>query len=71
MKSSLSRAVTAAGLGISLWFTSIAALSVPAQAQTAPKDQTSQGASQQQAQQPAQQQTASQPTTRKTLSTND
>ena len=76
MKSSLSRAVTAIGLGVSLWFTSIAALAVPVQAQnqpqsqkqsvppqTTPKDQKSQGTDQQQ--------TASQPSTRKTLSTGE
>ena len=76
MKSSLSRAVTAFGLGVSLWFTSIAVLAGPVQAQdpstgqkqsepqqTTPKDQKSQGT--------PQQQTTSQPSTKKTLSTGD
>ena len=76
MKSCFSRTVTAIGLGVSLWFTSIAALTGPVQAQdqtqsqkqaapqqTAPKDQKSQGADQQQ--------TASQPSTKKTLPTAD
>jgi hypothetical protein len=75
MKSCFSRTVTAIGLGVSLWFTSIAALSGPVQAQdqsqskkqsapqqTVPKDQKSQGADQQQ--------TASQPS-RKTLPTGE
>jgi beta-barrel assembly-enhancing protease len=76
MKSCFSRTVTAIGLGVSLWFTSIAALAGPVQAQdqsqsqkqsgpqqTAPKDQKSQGADQQQ--------TTSQPSTKKTLPTAD
>jgi hypothetical protein len=76
MKSCFSRTVTAIGLGVSLWFTSIAALSGPVQAQdqsqskkqsapqqTVPKDQKSQGADQQQ--------TTSQPSTKKTLPTGD
>src|SRR5258708_23718837 len=75
MKSCLSRTVIAIGLGVSLWFTGIAALAGPVQAQdqsqsqkqsapqqTAPKDQKSQGADQQQ--------TASQPS-RKTLPTGE
>lgn len=75
MKSSFSRAVTVFGLGVSLWFTSIAALAGPVQAQdpstsqkqsepqTTPKDQKSEGTSQQQ--------TTSQPSTKKTLSTGE
>jgi len=76
MKSCFSRTVTAIGLGVSLWFTTIAALAVPVQAQdqpqsqkqsapqqTVPKDQKSQGADQQQ--------TASQPSTKKTLPTSE
>ncbi|HYR77926.1 MAG TPA: M48 family metallopeptidase [Pyrinomonadaceae bacterium] len=76
MKSCFSRTVTAIGLGVSLWFTSIAALAGPVQAQdqtqsqkqsapqqTAPKDQKSQGADQQQ--------TASQPSSKKTLPTGE
>jgi hypothetical protein len=76
MKSCFSRAVTAIGLGVSLWFTSIAALAGPIQAQdqtqsqtqsappqTTPKDQKSQGTSQQQ--------TTSQPVSRKPLSTGE
>ena len=76
MKSCFSRTVTAIGLGVSLWFTTIAALAGPVQAQdqsqgqkqavpqqTVPKDQKSQGADQQQ--------TASQPSTKKTLPTNE
>ena len=60
MKSSLSHAVTAIGLGASLWFTSIAAVAGPVQAQdqsqtqkqstptqTTPKDQKSKGTDQQ------------------------
>jgi len=75
MKSCFSRTVTAICLGVSLWFTSIAALAGPVQAQdqsqsqkqsapqqTVPKDQKSQGADQQQ--------TASQPS-RKTLPTGE
>jgi len=75
MKSCFSRTVTAIGLGVSLWFTSIAAMAGPVQAQdqpqsqkqsapqqTVPKDQKSQGADQQQ--------TASQPS-RKTLPTGE
>jgi len=76
MKSCFSRTVTAICLGVSLWFTSIAALAGPVQAQdqpqsqkqsapqqTVPKDQKSNGADQQQ--------TASQPSTRKTLPTGE
>jgi hypothetical protein len=76
MKSCFSRTVTAIGLGVSLWFTSIAVLAGPVQAQnqsqsqkqsapqqTVPKDQKSQGADQQQ--------TTSQPSTKKTLPTGD
>lgn len=75
MKSSFSRAVTVFGLGVSFWFTSIAALAGPVQAQdpstsqkqsepqTTPKDQKSEGTSQQQ--------TTSQPSTKKTLSTGE
>jgi len=76
MKSCFSRTVTAIGLGVSLWFTTIAALAGPVQAQDqpqsqkqsapqqiVPKDQKSQGADQQQ--------TASQPSTKKTLPTNE
>jgi predicted Zn-dependent protease len=77
MKSCFSRAVTAIGLGVSLWFTSIAALAGPVQAQdqsqsqgqnqsvppqTTPKDQKSQD---------PQPQTASQPANKKTLSTGE
>ena len=74
MKSSLSRAVTATGLGLSLWFTSIAALAVPVQAQDKPQDQKQTTSTQTQKDQKAQttaQQTASQPSTKKTLSTNE
>jgi len=76
MKSCFSRTVSAIGLGVSLWFTTIAALAGPVQAQDqpqsqkqsapqqiVPKDQKSQGADQQQ--------TASQPSTKKTLPTNE
>lgn len=76
MKSCFSRVVTAIGLGGSLWFTSIAALAGPVQAQdqtqsqtqsaapqTTPKDQKSQGADQKP--------TASQPVNKKTLPTNE
>ncbi len=76
MKSCFSRTVTAIGLGVSLWFTTIAALADPVQAQdqpqsqkqsapqqTVPKDQKSQGADQQQ--------TASQPSTKKALPTSE
>ena len=75
MKSCFSRTVTAIGLGVSLWFTTIAALAGPVQAQdqpqnqkqsappqTAPKEQKSQGSDQQ---------SASQPTSNKSLPTNE
>ena len=76
MKSSLSRAVTAIGLGISLWFTSIAALAGPVQAQDQPQDQKQSTSPQtttkdQKSQAATQQQTASQPANRKTLSTGE
>ncbi|MEK6335518.1 MAG: M48 family metallopeptidase [Acidobacteriota bacterium] len=75
MKSSLSRAVTATGLGISLWFTSIAALAVPVQAQDKSQDQkqttSTQTTQNEQKTQTNAQQTASQPATKKTLSTNE
>jgi hypothetical protein len=76
MKSSLSRAITAIGLGISLWFTSIAALAGPVQAQDQPQDQKQSTSPQttpkdQKSQAATQQQTASQPANRKTLSTGE
>jgi peptidase M48-like protein len=73
MKSSLSRAVTAIGLGVSLWFTSIAAVAAPVQSQdqtqgqtqttpqTTQKDKKSQGPEPQ----------PSQPVNKKPLSTNE
>jgi hypothetical protein len=73
MKTSFSRAVTAIGLGVSLWFGSIAALAGPQQ----PKDQA-QGQSQPTSSQTAQNQTATttqapeqQASNKKPLSTND
>ncbi len=61
MKSCFSRTVTAIGLGVSLWFTTIASLAGPVQAQDQPQSQK----------QSAPQQTASQPTSKKTLPTNE
>ncbi len=61
MKSCLSRTATAIGLGFSLWFTTIASLAGPVQAQDQPQSQK----------QSAPQQTASQPTSKKTLPTNE
>src|SRR5712692_2514738 len=73
MKSHLSRAVTAIGLGLSLWVTTVAALAAPqSQDQTKGQNQTKES--------PAQkdktgadktQQPATQPASNKTLSTNE
>jgi predicted Zn-dependent protease len=68
MKSCLSRAATAIGLGASLWFTSIAAVAAPVQSQDQPQPKPS--ASPQTTQKPPQQ-PASQPTTRRPLSTSE
>jgi hypothetical protein len=76
MKSSLSRAATATCLGLSLWFTSIAALAGPVQAQDKPQDQKQSTATQttpkdQKSKGSTPQQSASQPANNKTLSTNE
>lgn len=75
MKSSLSRAATATCLGLSLWFTSIAALAGPVQAQDKPQDQkqstTTQTPKDQKSQSTSKQQTPTQPSNGKTLSTSE
>jgi len=75
MKSSLSRAATATCLGISLWFTSIAALTGPVQAQDKPQDQTQSTTTQttpkDQKSQSTKQPTTTQPSNGKTLSTSE
>ena len=79
MKSCLSRAVTAIGLGASVWFTSVAALAGPVQTQDQPQTQK-QSTSTQTPQTPKdqkskdtdqQQQSTSQPTSKKPLSTGE
>ncbi len=72
MKSCFSRAVTAIGLGVSLWFTSIAAVATPVQSQDQSQGQN-QSAPQatQKDKKPEQQQPASQPVNRKPLSTGE
>ena len=63
MKSSLSRAVTAVGLGASLWFTSIAAVAgqVQTQDQSQGQNQSTTAQKDKKSQSPEQQQPASQP----------
>lgn len=79
MKSCLSRAVTAIGLGASVWFTSVAALAGPVQTQDQPQTQK-QSTSTQTPQTPKdqkskdtdqQQQSTSQPASKKPLSTGE
>ena len=73
MKSSLSRAVTAVGLGASLWFTSIAAVAgqVQTQDQSQGQNQSTTAQKDKKSQSPEQQQPASQPANKKPLSTNE
>jgi beta-barrel assembly-enhancing protease len=78
MKSHLSRAVTAIGLGLSLWVTTVAALAAPQQTknptQADPQSTTSQPGEKDQnskASKDKSQQPATQPANNKTLSTND
>jgi beta-barrel assembly-enhancing protease len=75
MKSCLSRAVTAIGLGASVWFTSIAALAGPVQTQDQPQTQkqstSTQTPTDQKSKGTDQQQPASQPANKKTLSTGE
>lgn len=78
MKSCLSRAVTAIGLGASVWFTSVAALAGPVQTQDQPQTQkpststqTPQTPKDQKSKDTAQQQPTSQPASTKPLSTGE
>jgi predicted Zn-dependent protease len=73
MKSHLSRAVTAIGLGLSLWVTSVAVLAAPqTQDQTKGQDQTKQSPAQKdKTSKEKPQQPAPQTASNKTLSTND
>ncbi|HVS83033.1 MAG TPA: M48 family metallopeptidase [Pyrinomonadaceae bacterium] len=73
MKSHLSRAVTAIGLGLSLWVTSVAVLAAPqTQDQTKGQDQTKQSPAQKdKSGSDKTQQPATQASSNKTLSTND
>jgi len=73
MKSSLSRAVTAVGLGASLWFTSIAAVAgqVRTQDQSQGQNQSTTAQKDKKSQSPEQQQPASQPVSKNPLSTNE
>src|SRR5260370_1023380 len=76
MKSCFSRTVTAIGLGVSLWFTTIAAMADPVQAQDQPQSQKQSAPQQtvpeyQKSQGGDHQQTASQPSTKKALQTSE
>src|SRR5260370_1232763 len=72
MKSRLSRAVTAMGLGLSLWITSVAVLAAPqTPAQTKGQDQPSNSQANQKDQKAGATQPAPPPANRKPLSTNE
>jgi len=71
MKSSLSRAATASCLGLSLWFTSIAALAGPVQAQDKSQEQKQSTATQNPSKDQKSQPAATQPSNGKTLSTSE